>query len=117
MISLDENLDRRRTELIRKIFDKDSQIRRSATYDLTENWQNDDKLICELINYASPRLTNEPENMSGIINTIVVLNSLDKSLLNRNSTRLQGFINEVEKFKERTQTQNYLNQLKQQLQP
>jgi hypothetical protein len=111
--SLIENRNKRiREELIQQIFDKNKQTRLSATNQLIQNWNNNEMIVNGLIEYASKRLDNAPENMSGIINTIVVLNNVEAPLLKNNAERVLNFIEMIEGLEERKQTQEYLETLK-----
>jgi len=110
--SLEDNSSKTRKELIQKIFSPVKQIRLNATNELLENWSSDQDLVGEIIDYASLRLGEEQENKSGLINTIVVLNSVDQSVLDANTGIVKSFIERVELLQGRKQTQEFLSELK-----
>jgi hypothetical protein len=114
--SLNENSNNKiRNDLIQKIFDKDKQTRMLSTNQLIQNCINDEMLVTELINYANNRLDDAPENMSGIINTIVVLNKVNHTILKNNHIIVSNFIDKIENLEGRTETKKNIQILKLQI--
>jgi hypothetical protein len=111
--SLNENSSNKiRNDLIQKVFDKDKQTRMSSTNQLIQNWINDEMLVTDLINYANNRLDDAPENMSGIINVIVVLNKVNKTILKNNYVMVSNFINKIDNLEGRSLAKEKIQILK-----
>ncbi|WP_228851782.1 hypothetical protein [Aegicerativicinus sediminis] len=109
-------IDSTQQELIKNLFSEKEATRRASTVILLTEWTKDSTLIPNLVEFSEGRLTNEDYNVSGIINTIFVLNRMDEPLLRHDSLSVSGFINKVSQLKERKETQEQLNKLKQRLQ-
>lgn len=98
--------------LIQDIFSLNKKTRLQTTETLVTYWTQDESLISNLIDFANNRFGPERQNMSGIINTIFVLNRMDSELLEKNKDEVLEFINKVEQLENRNQTQEYLETLK-----
>lgn len=83
-------LDHRRERLIQDCFSSEKPTRIQATTELVQGWRSDDQLIPALLAFASANKNNS----SGIINTLVVLENVDKALLLANGEALKSFLND-----------------------
>jgi len=85
-------LDIKRKALIEQMFDANKQKRIEATTELVRQWTGDPKIVPQVIDAASTRLTNQ----SGIINSLVVLREAAPENLRANSTELSPFLEKAE---------------------
>jgi hypothetical protein len=85
-------LDIKRADLIAQMFDANKQKRIAATTELVRQWAGDPKIVPQVIEAASTRLTNQ----SGIINSLVVLREAAPETLRANSAELAPFLEKAE---------------------
>ncbi|GMN08665.1 hypothetical protein MTsPCn5_40570 [Croceitalea sp. MTPC5] len=100
-----------RSKLIENIFSSNKQVRLQATQKLTTEWTKDKRLTTELISFANNRFGEEQYNKSGLINTIVVLNRIDISLIKENEKQVTEFLEKLKNLSDREQTQKHLEAL------
>ena len=74
----------RRTQLINEMFNDDRATRITATTALIVDWKRDPQLIPSVVAAARERRTNP----SGVINTLVLLESLDREALREDKNRI-----------------------------
>lgn len=77
-------LDKKRKALIEQIFNSNKQTRIEATTELVRQWSGDSKIVTEIIEATSSRLTNQ----SGVINSLVILREAPSETLRANSSEL-----------------------------
>jgi hypothetical protein len=87
-----DSLDQRRAQLIEGIFDSDKSVRISSTQELLAGWHSDQGLVPSLLEAAA----RHPESQDGIVNTLVLLESIDKNLLLKHETEIRSFLGKVE---------------------
>jgi hypothetical protein len=85
------SLDQRRSRLITDCFSGDKLTRISATTELIQGWLRDKKLVTQLVETAQKNSTNA----SGVINTLVVLENVDGSLLAAHADLVTQFAESV----------------------
>jgi len=85
------SLDSRRSLLIQNCFSDDKATRISATAELIQGWQDDPKLVPEILSVSRHNLSN----LSGIINTLVVLENVKLTVLASDREEVQTFLESV----------------------
>lgn len=85
------SLDATRKSLIEKIFSNEKKIRISATTELVRQWQNDPKIVPQLIEVSALH----PGNPSGIINALVILGETPPEALRANAAELLPFLDKA----------------------
>lgn len=81
-------LGEKRRVLIERMFDAEKQVRIAATTELVRQWSTDPKIVPQVIDFASSRLSNQ----SGIINALVVLREAPSEGLRANAAELGPFL-------------------------
>lgn len=76
-----------RTELIQNIFGDDKAVRIQSANEILTNWKSDPLLVSDLIDYAKKHF----DNVNGVYNAAVVLNSLNVSTLRANAGVIEEF--------------------------
>lgn len=84
-------LDKQRKQLINRAFDTKKPVRITATTELIRGWTRDPKLVPEIIEYATQRLSMK----SGIVNTLVILQNVDQNILVSNKEKILIFVEMV----------------------
>jgi len=104
-------LDERRRKLIADMFSDIKQTRIDATTELIRQWASDPKVFDEALTKAS----QEKSNKSGVINTLVLFQSLDPKVLRPHTAELSDFFDLVQQNGK--QTQDLITRLKTSLDP
>lgn len=99
-------LDQRRKQLIEEMFSTDKSTRIAATTLLIHEWASDPKLFSQVLETAN----RERSNKSGVINTLVLFQSLDPKILRPHAEELLDFLEAVKQ--NGNQTQNLIRSLK-----
>ncbi len=86
-------LNNERAALLNNMFADEKSTRVSATTSLIENWAHDAELLQQTLDRASKSL----DNKSGVINSLVLLQYFDDSLLASYKNELNDFFKRVEK--------------------
>ena len=81
-------LDIQRGQLIKRAFSDEKTIRIEATTELIRGWSRDQKLVPEIVKFASQHLSHK----SGVINTLVVLENVNINSLLESKEIVRGFI-------------------------
>lgn len=81
-----------RAELIKNIFSEDKTVRIQSANEIVTNWKSDLLLVSELIDYANANF----DNVNGVFNSVIVLNSLNVSVLRASAGIIQDFVNRVD---------------------
>jgi hypothetical protein len=82
------SLDQRRTDLIKDAFADDKARRISATQELARGWHSDPGIVGALLEMAN---TN-PDNLDGVVNTLVLFEIIDRPILLNNEKAVQEFL-------------------------
>lgn len=80
-----------RVKLIQNIFSDDRAARIQSANEIVTNWKSDPLLVSDLIDYAKLNF----DNVNGVYNAAVVLNSLNVSTLRANAGIVEEFIDLV----------------------
>jgi len=80
-----------RAQLIQNIFSDDRAARIQSANEIVTNWKSDPLLVSDLIDYAKLNF----DNVNGVYNAAVVLNSLNVSTLRANAGIVEEFIDLV----------------------
>jgi hypothetical protein len=80
-----------RAKLIQNIFSDDKAARIQSANEIVTNWKSDPLLVSDLIDYAELHF----DNVNGVYNAAVVLNSLNVSTLRANAGIVEEFIDLV----------------------
>jgi len=80
-----------RAKLIQNIFSDDKAARIQSANEIVTNWKSDPLLVSDLIDYAELNF----DNVNGVYNAAVVLNSLNVSTLRANAGIVEEFIDLV----------------------
>lgn len=101
----------RRTQLINEMFNDDRATRIAATTALILEWNKDPQLIPSAIAAARARRANA----SGVINTLVLLKSMDRQLLNEHRVEINELLNMLSEPSPGPQTTGHIRTLRDQL--
>jgi len=77
-----------RSGLIKNIFGEDKAVRIESANEIATNWRSDPLLVSELVDYAKRNF----DNVNGIYNAAVVLNTLNVSTLRANAGVIEELI-------------------------
>lgn len=89
-VALDE-LAKKRTSLIQRMFGQDKADRIAATTEPQREWRSDAKVIPEVVELAA----KQPTNLSGAINTLVLIRDFRTDVLKANTVEIEPFLNAV----------------------
>lgn len=95
-----------RSELIQNIFGGDKAVRIQSANEIATNWRSDPLLVSELVDYTKRNF----DNVNGVYNAAVVLNSLSLSNLRANAGDVEELI-ELVKRTNRNKTRKLLSDI------
>jgi hypothetical protein len=107
----DENSDMQ--QLIHLMFDPQKPVRQSATELLLQRYSSESNMIKEMIKFASQKEHHSasPQNMSGTINVLVVLQALPLATLRANEQVINPYLSSLRSLNERPQTIEYADKI------
>jgi hypothetical protein len=91
-------IDTRRTTLIKTLYSEQKSDRVNAADDLIRNWNDDPKVLEEMITAANLSLRYEdyyPDRANGLYNCVVVMNNLNQSLLKKYDEELLELFDQI----------------------
>ena len=101
--------DQLRSKLVKEMFDSDRNTRIAATTRLIREYKTDDNIVPETLDIAN----NNKGNPSGIINTLVLFESIDAQTLRRFGKDVSDFLDAVSKLRDpESQTASHVNKVK-----
>ncbi len=93
--------DVRLNQLIEDLYAPASGTRITSAEEIIQVWRSDTTLVPQLLNYAEEHMDNE----NGIYNTVVILNSVDTTLLSREKDSVKSFLDKAQKVGPKTRSQ------------
>lgn len=86
------SLDSARARLVTSVFAQDKATRVDATVRIIQGWSSDSELLRQLLEHAAQNTAN----LDGIVNTLVVLQNVDKRLLSQFSPEINALFSRAE---------------------
>jgi len=100
--------DNRRNQLIEKMFDDDRATRIAATTALILGWKHDAKCIPPAVAAAQAHITNA----SGVINTLVLFESMDSKTLSEHRSEIDALLDSLARANPGPQTAEHIRNVR-----